>query len=232
MSEIVSADNFLDVYSYFLVLSAEICSSLDDYKNIEKILGEYLSFLENNWTFLSPSNEVQKKYFLNRGINTLISLLNENIVLDIANDQVATKFDLELIVNITNISANFVSYTSSLGGAADSNLYNGLKNNLELIKNSLQQKQEKAEEENSLQLQQKIISKVQTNAVADSIKWQTLLEKIKILKELTAQDKIFESAIVYDDVQKLLEDFDPKEYFPEVFFALYKAIAPNIKKYI
>ncbi|MDE5039732.1 phage tail protein, partial [Francisella tularensis subsp. holarctica] len=36
------------------------------------------------------------------------------------------------------------------------------------------------------------------------------------------------TSIVYNDIQNLLVNFDPKEYFPEILFPLYKKIAPFI----
>ncbi|MWW92128.1 type VI secretion system protein IglI family protein, partial [Francisella tularensis] len=64
--------------------------------------------------------------------------------------------------------------------------------------------------------------------IQGSEKWKTLIEKIEVLKALVESERMFETSIVYNDIQNLLVNFDPKEYFPEIFFPLYKKIAPFI----
>ncbi|MBK2345283.1 hypothetical protein IBE11_09280 [Francisella tularensis subsp. novicida] len=62
-----------------------------------------------------------------------------------------------------------------------------------------------------------------------SQKWEELINKIDILKQLINEDRIFETSIVYDDIQQMLAKFDPKQYFPEIFFPLYATLSPHIK---
>ena len=72
------------------------------------------------------------------------------------------------------------------------------------------------------------LSKNINNATKGSLKWIMLIEKIEVLKSLIDSGRIFEASIVYNDIQNLLANFDPKEYFPEIFFPLYQKIAPFI----
>ncbi|MDE5015019.1 phage tail protein, partial [Francisella tularensis subsp. holarctica] len=61
------------------------------------------------------------------------------------------------------------------------------------------------------------------------------IEKIEVLKALFESEIMLDTSIVYNDIQNLLVNFDPNEYFPEIFFPLYKKKAPfigNINKNI
>ncbi|WP_192483627.1 MULTISPECIES: type VI secretion system protein IglI family protein [Cysteiniphilum] len=57
-----------------------------------------------------------------------------------------------------------------------------------------------------------------------SQKWQILKQKIKLLTELIEKKNHFAAAVVYADVSHILQHFDPREYFPEAFLALYQIL--------
>ncbi|WP_018299256.1 type VI secretion system protein IglI family protein [Fangia hongkongensis] len=57
-----------------------------------------------------------------------------------------------------------------------------------------------------------------------SFHWQQLMEKVVLLTTLLQENKLFESAILYQDVEKLFKNFDPRVYFPKAFEGLYKEI--------
>ncbi|MEY8872636.1 type VI secretion system protein IglI family protein [Francisella philomiragia] len=61
-----------------------------------------------------------------------------------------------------------------------------------------------------------------------SVKWYQLIKKTQLLKKLLENGRNFESAIIYQDLEEILENFDPKEYFPGLFFDLFKDIAPKL----
>uniref|UniRef100_UPI002286FB6E type VI secretion system protein IglI family protein n=1 Tax=Facilibium subflavum TaxID=2219058 RepID=UPI002286FB6E len=76
-----------------------------------------------------------------------------------------------------------------------------------------------------------------TNAKADgmlhkfaSVHWYQLIKKIHLLKQLVNNERFFESAIIYQDIEQELISFDPKVYFPGLFFDLFKQISPKISE--
>ena len=62
-----------------------------------------------------------------------------------------------------------------------------------------------------------------------SVRWYKFVKKIIIFQSLIKGKRFFEASIVYEDVQYELVNFDPKDYFPGLFFPLYKNLAPNAR---
>lgn len=56
--------------------------------------------------------------------------------------------------------------------------------------------------------------------------WYLLIKKCYLLPKLIKANRFFEAAIVYDDIELSLQAFDPKVYFPGLFFDLFKSLAP------
>ena len=63
-----------------------------------------------------------------------------------------------------------------------------------------------------------------------SIKWYKLIKKIKLIRILLQDNKYFETAIIYKDLEEEIKNFDPKYYFPGLFFDLFKEIAPKLSR--
>ncbi|WP_432773848.1 hypothetical protein [Francisella salimarina] len=64
-----------------------------------------------------------------------------------------------------------------------------------------------------------------------NIKWQSLLRKIEDLKFAIKNDDILQISIIYSSLEHELSKFNPKDYFPEIFFDIYlklSSIMPNI----
>ena len=63
-----------------------------------------------------------------------------------------------------------------------------------------------------------------------SIEWYKLIKKIKLIRVLLKDNKYFETAIIYKDLEEEIKNFDPKYYFPGLFFDLFKEIAPKLSR--
>lgn len=63
-----------------------------------------------------------------------------------------------------------------------------------------------------------------------SIEWYKLIKKIKLIRVLLQDNKYFETAIIYKDLEEEIKNFDPKYYFPGLFFDLFKEIAPKLSR--
>jgi hypothetical protein len=46
------------------------------------------------------------------------------------------------------------------------------------------------------------------------------------LRELINKNRLFEAAIILDDIQKKIMAFDPRDYFPALFSPMYRSISP------
>ncbi|QEO57311.1 type VI secretion system protein IglI family protein [Francisella marina] len=222
----------IDVYSLFLCLNSEICLNLDQIGATPEIIEDYLSFIEKNFSTISPLDSKQKSELAEKGINKFLAVVDINFA-EIKNLEPQSSTTIENIVNLINkftvfFDENNLSYNSDLKVQLDKTL-NKIKKSIatqEQQNQSVEQEPHK-DVKQSVTKSEELISVTEKN-LQGSDKWQSLVEKIEILKSLVDDERIFETSIVYDDIQNLLANFDPKEYFPEVFFPLYKKIAPII----
>tara|TARA_R110002167_G_scaffold361809_2_gene580434 strand:- start:616 stop:1749 length:1134 start_codon:yes stop_codon:yes gene_type:complete len=72
-----------------------------------------------------------------------------------------------------------------------------------------------------------------SNFNGGSGKWQSLLDKIKVLDILQSKDAEVEAAVLYRHIYHLLSSFNPLEYFPEYLAPFYqKILDPNFQSII
>ncbi|QIW10526.1 type VI secretion system protein IglI family protein [Francisella sp. LA112445] len=221
----------IDIYSFFLSLNSEICLNLSELKEIPKIINDYFSFLNLHFEKLSPKDVNQKKELSEKGINKFLALIENNF------SEMKNNLDLPLssIEKIIELVQGIIGFCKKHDLNCDTDLEQQLNNTLKKIKTALlAEEQDDSEEEIesvNKDFSTKKLNKKKSSSnshIEHSDKWTTLVEKIEVLKALVDSERIFETSIVYDDVQNLLANFDPKEYFPEIFFPLYQKISPII----
>ena len=87
--------------------------------------------------------------------------------------------------------------------------------------------EEIAPEENAEE--NKPVEKSSVDDLADisqgSGKWNCLKNKIVIFRQLMNGERFLEAALFYKDINDEVVNFDPREYFPDVFFPLYEAMS-------
>ncbi|MFC4892158.1 type VI secretion system protein IglI family protein [Pseudofrancisella aestuarii] len=233
--ENVEDSNNIDIYSLFIALNSEICLNLDNLNSIPDIINKYLIFVENNFENISPKDSSQKNELSEKGINLFISVIDSNFS-EISNNLEISNSFIELVIKdieslISFFESNSIKYNKTLKQQLISTLK---KVEASIVTDTSEEDNSKTiEPSKKKNLRNKADSKRQLNSSQNqnfrSHKWLTLIEKIEVLKELIENERIFETSIVYDDIQNLLVNFDPKEYFPEIFFPLYKKVAPYIK---
>ncbi|AEE87741.1 hypothetical protein FNFX1_1355 [Francisella cf. novicida Fx1] len=215
----------IDIYNLFLSLNSEICLNLDTVDNISKIISSYLSILNTNFTRISPSESKQKNQLAEKGINKFLVTMDTNF----AQMQNQDKLFPNNIDSIIEIVQEVIIFFEKNNLNYNSDFKIQLNKTLRKIKSSLilkDQKNDTYSDKESINQVEATITDQKT--IQGSEKWKTLIEKIEVLKALVESERIFETSIVYNDIQNLLVNFDPKEYFPEIFFPLYKKIAPFI----
>ncbi|ALB01433.1 phage tail protein [Francisella persica ATCC VR-331] len=233
---IINDTKNIDIYNLFLALNSEICLSLAELEKIPEIISSYYSFLSTKFTEISPADPKQKSELSEKGMNKFLFMLQTNFA-EIKNYNNLSSKDIQSIIDLVQ-NIIFFFDENHLNYDADTNLR--LNKTLKKIKDSLLLEEKKYQEidvssdkeatnkSSSSQNIQKTLSENINNTTKGSLKWITLIEKIEVLKSLIDSERIFETSIVYNDIQNLLANFDPKEYFPEVFFPLYQKIAPFI----
>ncbi|AJI44567.1 type VI secretion system protein IglI family protein [Francisella tularensis] len=225
----------IDIYNLFLALNSEICLSLANIENIPKIIDSYYIFLTTRFTEISPADTKQKNELSEKGVNKFLFMLDANLA-EIKNYNNLSSKDIQSIIDLVQNIINFFE-ENHLNYDADTKLQldKTLKKNKDFLLleekkyqennvNSEEATNESPNQNNKQALLSENINKVNIG----SAKWTALIEKIEVLKSLVDSGRIFETSIVYNDIQNLLVNFDPKEYFPEVFFPLYEKIAPFI----
>ncbi len=68
-------------------------------------------------------------------------------------------------------------------------------------------------------------------AVQGSFYLNELVKKLNVFEELVKDEKFLLAAIVIEDVQDIIENFDPRKYLPEIFSPFYRIYASNIKAF-
>ncbi|AJI74407.1 hypothetical protein BZ13_627 [Francisella philomiragia subsp. philomiragia ATCC 25015] len=222
----------IDIYSLFLCLNSEICLTLDQINKIPEIIESYFSILESKFYNISPSDSKQKNELAEKGINKFLIIVDANLS-EIKNLEIISSANIDNIIDLINKLIDFFDDNNLI---YDSDLKIQLSKTLNKLKNTLTLEEQKNQNDEQVPIQ--TTEEVKTNSkqvkpatmanTKGSEKWLSLVEKIEVLKSLVDSQRIFETSIVYDDIQNLLANFDPKEYFPEVFFPLYKKIAPII----
>ncbi|WP_052399165.1 type VI secretion system protein IglI family protein [Candidatus Francisella endociliophora] len=233
ISNILQQGKVIDIYSLFLALNSELLLSIDENESFVAVLKEYLFFIKNSFDLISPVNEQQKNILGSNGLNTFLAFLEGNLQESYKHNSKKFSFNQDLIDDFKE----FLLFCTTKSLEYDSLT----EKQLQIVLNKFVKKEEKLEEAEASEesLQQDITvdkSTVKSDATLKntssfkSHKWMELLDKVDVLKGLIATERIFEAAVAYEDLQEILAKFDPKEYFPEVFFPLYKALAPNVKR--
>ena len=65
-----------------------------------------------------------------------------------------------------------------------------------------------------------------------SLDWFRLIEKLNMLKISMKNKGILEQSIIYYDIQNELRKFDPKKYFPGLFFDVYTSLSNKARDII
>jgi hypothetical protein len=207
------------VYLYFIVKvmesdSAEYAGYIDE---LTKILNEFLEVLQPKKNF---------RLHLEKSAISFVEKLRKNIEYRIENQQIE-KFEL------TELDSALGEFHDTVFKLAeyDINVF-GI---IELL-TPFDKKQEKTViEEKKEEGTEEVLSKnVQTKcensnaAVNGNYLWDNLKDKITMFGIMITENRIVDAAILYEDINNELKDFDPRKYFPETFLPMYKAMNGEI----
>lgn len=234
----IENEEFIDVYSLLLALCSEFILMIEDNDYVTQIFNSYIDFIENNYYQLSPTDYNQKKSFLEKGINLTISFIYANLS-DIYQE---TKIDTDVFQENLNRLFSFLNEKEiSHDEHTKSQLFSLLlkisqikqsriNNNDEDEKDISHATDECDDIEKNEDITDTTIENKDISKNYGSYKWALLVKRIKAIEDLIGNDRLVEAAIIYNDLQKIIEKFDPNEYFPEVFAPLYKILTPIAPK--
>ncbi|UDQ98172.1 type VI secretion system protein IglI family protein [Lentisphaerota bacterium WC36G] len=232
------------VYKFF-------CDMINDhFKNLENHFSDMLDHL-NEFTLenLQPQRTIERQSenafnwftkLLLKGINDCIKqynieypfrednkLLEEN--LKKFNAMMKEKFNfedkftgiIEEIVSLVVLDEPEVDEQNPGQGANNSpqsnNQGNSAGNNAENFKNALGA--------NFMHLDPNLM-----NGDASSTKWLELQNNILIFNDLMKEQRFLEAAVFFKDINQHIINFDPREYFPDIFYQLYQAMTHDFDK--
>lgn len=230
----IENEEYIDAYSLLLGLCSEFILTLKDSDYVIKLFNSYIDFIKNHYDKLSPTNVNQKKSFFEKGINSTINFIETNL----REIYTETKIDTDALQKELN---GLLLFLNEKGVNHDEHSKSQLFSLLLKISQAKQShiSENEETEENIPDVIEEVNSIEERNYITDttgenqdcgknegSYKWVLLIKKIQAIEKLVDNKKIVEAAIVYADIQNIIANFDPNEYFPETFSPLYKVLAP------
>ncbi|MCP3966198.1 MAG: hypothetical protein GY750_04510 [Lentisphaerae bacterium] len=64
----------------------------------------------------------------------------------------------------------------------------------------------------------------------EGTKWEALRNRIEVFRQLMEEERFLEAAIYFQAINREVINFDPREYFPGIFFPLYEAMTKNFEQ--
>ncbi|WP_299008931.1 type VI secretion system protein IglI family protein [uncultured Shewanella sp.] len=243
----------IDVYVLFICFSIDLNQNVSDISMIIQRLTKYHNILKLHSQHLSPINRFNEA--LKRGIE----LFSKSLLMIINDKKGASQhFEVKPLIDYHEYFIDFCSSLGNIEVAEldKANEISVVLRQLEYLfeqksakkeankqNEAVEKKQNNQEEiEKETQCQNKIQKNEEENfhnpiygemGQIDkfaSSSWYVLVNKIGMFQLLIKEKRLFEAAIVYKDVQSELAKFEPKKYFPGLFFPFYQALAPNAEQ--
>lgn len=236
--DLIETEGSIDIYSLFLALNSELVLNFEHDDPATSIVNAYKEFLIESIDMVGPVETNQRAGLCEKASNSFLNF----ILINLEEKYKAGVQDQKLIEESFLLSVEgFIEEFTSLNIKYDDRLKKDLEKIIAKFKHLHAKKMISNDQGEDQQTEEKTQEKKEKNNLIGTItesqkmqykshKWLVLLDKIEVLKKLVDEGRVFETAIVYEDIQKLLINFNPKEYFPEVFFPLYKKVAPEVKK--
>ncbi|ALA24740.1 hypothetical protein AVI51_01530 [Piscirickettsia salmonis] len=147
-------------------------------------------------------------------------------IFDTINDNIHDN-TLILHESIDDVSSGLLIFKKALPTSINIDVsFNKFKNYLLNAKRELDNQEVDKNEEKIEEQPKESIS----TGLRSSSKLSQLFKKIELCMELVNQNRLFEAALFYQDIQDKLTRFDPIEYFPEVFVPFYRNLSKSYAK--
>lgn len=245
----------LDVYVLFICFSIDLNQNVSDISMIIQRLTKYHNILKIHSQYLSPINRFNEA--LTRGIElflkSLLSIINDkkgasqhfevkplieyyeyfiDFCASIGNIELA---ELDKVTEVSVMLRQVESLFEKQSAKEEANKQNEAavtkQNNQEEIEKETQcQNRIQKNEEENCHFQNPLYGEMGQIDKFASSSWHELVNKIGMFQLLIKEKRLFEAAIVYKDIQSELAKFEPKKYFPGLFFPFYQALAPNAEQ--
>ncbi|WP_299009536.1 type VI secretion system protein IglI family protein [uncultured Shewanella sp.] len=225
----------VDIYVIFICFTIDVYLRLNSLAAIQDKIIKYGDILKKHSDVLSPISQFDNS--LKNGIDTFAKQLDIKIK-ELVGDIEA--IDIQPIIDDVN---KFFIYCKSLGDVDIAKFksirrinmkFTHIKNKIEKNNADLEDDDEKIDDNGKVEdtsNKDNMNNKCRSDYIDKfaSVNWYQLIEKVSMFQLLVAKKRFFESAIVYNDLQRELIKFDPKTYFPGLFFPLYKTLSSNAR---
>lgn len=226
----------LDIYALFITFSIDLYNNVTALSELTKKLALYENILKEHSENLSPINRFDAT--LKNGVETFSQVFMLKVT---EKREERSSFDVDSLIEVTQ---GFFDYSASLGNIdikefRKANDVIKTLNKIKLTDNKGNESDsetksitEEPKEEHS-NVQSKQVNKASNHSSIEqfaSVNWYKFIQKIGMFQLLVKDKRMFEASIVYQDIQSELAKFDPKEYFPGLFFPFYKTLAPNARE--
>ncbi|WP_119344748.1 type VI secretion system protein IglI family protein [Facilibium subflavum] len=233
----IEQTNTLDVYILYIAFATDIYLYQENLETLQTKINVCFDLLKQHQAELSPIENFEAT--LIKGIDAFCHMLEMHVDGKI---KTTKPFDVKSLLAAVQ---DFLSYSAGLGQLDIESQQTVINLNKTLHKLerfidrlSSEDQSDKPSEKNTSDDSTKKEKRDQTQDKNNtqwvdqfaSADWYRLIKKIAIFQNLVKQKRLFEASIVYQDIQGKLLEFDPKKYFPGLFFPLYKTLGPNIRK--
>ena len=75
----------------------------------------------------------------------------------------------------------------------------------------------------------KIVHSNKSDIIFESYSWKEIKRKILLFRSLINEERYLEAALFFKDINKSIISFDPRKYFPEVFYPFYESMTNDFK---
>lgn len=225
-------ENYIDISLLIILICSHLFKSTDFLTDVNSLYKDLNTMLDKYDSSLSPvtnfESYVSKSF--TRLNKAMLYSFNKILSVDVEFEQLSTIID-----NMNDFNKKFKDiYEIDLAiQKSFISLYKAISTEREVLKTEIKNSEDLSQnnQENTIDEKSnskdkntsKIESKYDIRKIA-SLDWFKLIEKLNMLKVSMKDKGILEQAIIYYDIQKELRKFDPKKYFPGLFFDVYTSI--------
>lgn len=225
-------ESYIDISLLIILICSHLFKSTDFLTDVNSLYKDLNTMLDKYDSSLSPvtnfESYVSKSF--TRLNKAMLYSFNKILSVDVEFEQLSTIID-----NMNDFNKKFKDiYEIDLAiQKSFISLYQAISTEREVLKTEIKNSEDLSQnnQENTIDEKSnskdkntsKIESKYDIRKIA-SLDWFKLIEKLNMLKVSMKDKGILEQAIIYYDIQKELRKFDPKKYFPGLFFDVYTSI--------
>ncbi len=230
-------ENYIDISFLIILICSHLFKSEDLFVDIDSLYKDLNTVIDKYGSSLSPVENFEN--YANKSFTRLnkviLYFLNKNSYLNIEFEQLNTILDS---INLFNKKFKEIYRIDLTTQKSFINMYKFFFAQREALKLEINNSEDLSQNDQANASTETLISKnkdisksrVEVESKYDirkiaSLDWFRLVEKLNMLKFTMKNKGILEQSIIYYDIQNELRKFDPKKYFPGLFFDVYSSMS-------